>query len=271
MGIEMTGQTLREHLELPFIMRFGVTLAAIGDLAVLLVTHATHHVAVLAGGPFPLGVNGLMAAAAGPHVGVGAEGDLQGGVNLLMAFAAGDDRLLLVVTVMTLEAVRNVPVAFVVTGLTALIAVSAWQGNEFTGRAWMTIGAGCCQPVNGRHPTGCVRVLMTVEAVKLSGAVRLAVASTADRHQRIVVVLARVIGVNDLVALLAGEAVFATGLLEIAELTGVTLSALCRCQRYGWRRVKLRVDLGQSACPFRCQSWLGRKPSQDDYSKTAER
>lgn len=243
MHVEVTGQAFRKHFELSLIVRFGMTFSTIRDLAVRLMAHGAQNIAMFASRPLPLGEDSLMAPCAGLHISVGAEGDLQRGMNLLMTLAAGIQLLPFKVTVVTFKAVGYVAMLLMVTGLTTLLTMGAGQRLEFCGRAGMTVRTNLCQPIVGRQLARSMRVLVAIAAVRLAGPVAQTVAGTADGHQRVVIILARAVSVEEKVTLLAGEPVFAASLLEVRKLRGMTLAAFRRFERLGGCCIKLRIDL----------------------------
>ena len=85
MDIEMAGQTVGEHLELALVVRLSMTGPTIRNLSVLLMTHTTGHLAVLADRALPLAIDLAMTAATGLYIGIDCQTDLQRVMNLLMA------------------------------------------------------------------------------------------------------------------------------------------------------------------------------------------
>lgn len=106
-----------------------------------------------------------------------------------------------------------------------------------------------------------MRILVTAETIRLRRPMLLTVARSALGHQCIVIVFARVIGVKDLMALLAGKSMFAAGLLQICKLAGMALAAFHGLQRRRRSGVELCVNLWEPALGGKNEPWLG-KPSQ---------
>lgn len=102
MNIDMTGQTVREHLQLFFIVRFTVTFKAIRDLAVLLMTHGTGNLPVFTWRPLPFRIDAIVATTASLQLGSRRETDFQGSMDALMAGHAILYRLIIVVTIVAL-------------------------------------------------------------------------------------------------------------------------------------------------------------------------
>ena len=77
----MTGQAVGEHLQLLLVVRFTMTIPAVRDLAVLLVTLDAADPTVLARCPLPLAIHIIMTTATGLYQGVAGKTDSQGCVN----------------------------------------------------------------------------------------------------------------------------------------------------------------------------------------------
>ncbi len=84
MDINMTGQAVREHLQLFLVMRFRMALPAIRDLAMLLVTHYTGDLSMFTRCPLPLRKNTIMTAATGIDISCSGQAYLQWRVNTTM-------------------------------------------------------------------------------------------------------------------------------------------------------------------------------------------
>jgi len=191
-------------------------------------------------------------------------------MNLLMALAAGIQPLLLEVTVVTFKAVWYVAMTLVVTGLTPLLAVGTGERLEFSGRAGMAVRANLGQAIVSRKFAWRMRVLVAVAAVRLAGAMSQPVASAADGHQCVVIVLARAVGVKNLMTLLAGKTVFAASLLKISKLRGMTLAAFHRLEWFGSCCIKLRINLRKCPRRFGSRPWPGEEPGQGDGKQQAD-
>ena len=68
MHIDMAGQTVGEHFQLSFVVRFIMTLLTIWNLAVRLMANDTANLSVLAMRTLPLAVNFIMTATTGLRV-----------------------------------------------------------------------------------------------------------------------------------------------------------------------------------------------------------
>lgn len=163
--------------------------------------------------------------------------------------------------VMALRTVRDVAVLFMMATLAPLLAVGARELLQLFRRAAVTIGTGIGQPLHRRHPQWRVRVLVAIEAVGLLRPMLLTMTRGALRHQFGIIVFARVVGVENRVAFLAGEAMFAAGVLEVCVLVRMTLAAFRGLQRRRRHRVQPRIHLRQLALGGKSKPWLG-KPSQ---------
>lgn len=81
MHIKMAGQTFGEHFQLFLVVRFIMALAAVRNLAVLLVAGKARDLAVFARGLLPFAVNVVVTSAARLNLGGARETDLQRGVD----------------------------------------------------------------------------------------------------------------------------------------------------------------------------------------------
>ena len=125
MNVEMTGQAIREHFQLPFVMRFSMAFQTAWDLAVLLVTHDTHNLAMFAWSALPFAINIFVTATTGLNFGIARKTDSQRCMNPHMTGHTVLHRLLGIMTIVTLRAVRNIAMFLVVTTLAVLLCVGA--------------------------------------------------------------------------------------------------------------------------------------------------
>lgn len=120
----------------------------------------------------------------------------------------------------------------------------------------VAVKADACQRGRSRNLSWCVRIAMTGTAILDLWSVRRFMAGRTLGHDRVPVPLARVIGVKDVMALLARETVPAAIILQVAKLADVALGALGRREllRFGGillggRRYGNRCDfLSRSSC-----------------------
>lgn len=110
---------------------------------------------------------------------------------------------------------------------------------------------------------GCMRVLVTAAAIGLLWTVLLAMTRPTKRHQFVVVVFTRAIGVKNFVTLLTGKSMLAAGIFQIGKLTHMALATLCWLQRIRGHIVKGCINLWQLTLGRRNKPWL-EKSSQGD-------
>ena len=147
----MTGQTVGEHRQLFCIVGFAVTFKAVGDLAMLLMTHGTGNLAVLARRSLPFRIDTIVTATAGLRLGRRREADYQRSMDALMAGHAILYRLICVVTIVALRTVRNIAMLLMMATLAILLCVGTRELNQFFSRSGMTIRTGLAQPIHRRH------------------------------------------------------------------------------------------------------------------------
>lgn len=123
MHIEMTGQTVGEHLQLFFVMRFIMTVEAARDLGVLQVARGAGDLTVFTRSTLPLAIDSLMTVAASLNLGIARESDLQWCVSSVMTGHAILNSLLGIVSIMAFRAVRYIAVLVMMTTLTTLLGV----------------------------------------------------------------------------------------------------------------------------------------------------
>ena len=123
MHIEMTGQTVREHLQLFFVMRFIMTVEAARDHGVLQVTRGAGNLTVFTRSPLPLAIDSVMTFVASLNLGIARETDLQWCVSSVMAGHTILNSLLGIVAIMAFQAVRYIAVLVLMTTLTTLLGV----------------------------------------------------------------------------------------------------------------------------------------------------
>ncbi len=123
MHIEMTGQTVGEHLQLFFVMRFIMTVEAARDLAVLQVTRGAGNLTVFTRGPLPLFIDSVMTVVASLNLGIFRKSDLQWCVSSVMAGHTILNSLFCIVAVMAFRAVRYIAVLVMMTTLASLLGV----------------------------------------------------------------------------------------------------------------------------------------------------
>lgn len=112
-----------------------------------------------------------------------------------------------------------------------------------------------------------MRILMTSQAIRLLGAMRLPVAGSTLRHDSIIIVLARVIRMEHFMTLLTGEPVFAAGLSQVCKLSDVALATINRLQWGRHHFIQAGIYLGQ--CTFNSNSvpWLEHSSQGDDSNE----
>ena len=176
MDIDMAGQTVREHLQLLFVVRFSVAFTTIRNLAMLLMAHRARDLAMLARCALPLGVNRIMAPATGFHIILTTEADLQWCVHPVMARLAVIDLLSLKMPFMTFKAVRDVAVLLMMATLATLLRVCTRELLQFIGRTRMTVGASFAELFHRRDLQRRMGVLVTTKTLSLLGAMGLSVA-----------------------------------------------------------------------------------------------
>ena len=94
----------------------------------------------------------------------------------------------------------------------------------------------------------CMRIVMAGAAIGNLRSVHCFMASVALGHDRIIVALARIIGMKEVMAVLAGESVPAAVILEALVWTGVALGALGRHERLHIGRIQLRGRWNRDRC-----------------------
>jgi hypothetical protein len=241
MDIDVAGQASREEIKLTLVVRLGVALTAVRNLAVLTMTGTTGHLAMLTLGRTPFIKNRIVATATGLYLSIVRECDLQRFVNSLVTLLTGLNRLTVKVAVMTFEAIRDIAVTLMMTGLTPLFRVSARVFLEILSRLAMTIATDLGQVVTGRESKWRMWITVTIQAIRLLRAMRLIVTRRTFWHQLSIVVPERVVGVKPLMTFLAGKTMLAPGLLEISKLTVVTLATLSRLKRYRIGRIETGI------------------------------
>ena len=73
MYVDVTGQAVREHFQLFFVVRYTMALRAVRNFAMLLMTPDAVNLAVLARCSLPLAINIIMATAASLNFGISGE------------------------------------------------------------------------------------------------------------------------------------------------------------------------------------------------------
>ena len=111
-----------------------------------------------------------------------------------------------------------------------------------------------------------MRVLVTAEAIGLLWAVLLAMTGRTKRHQLVVVVFTRVVCVKNLVTLLTGESMFATGNFQVGKLGHMALTTLCWLQRSRRHFVKSCINLWQLSLGSENKPWLKESSQGDNTS-----
>ena len=175
-----------------------------------LMTLGAVNLAVLALCTLPFSVNFIMTSAAGLNVNIAGEIDPQRRMNTLMASQTALNRLLLIVTIVAFKAIRDIAVFLVVAALTVLFSGGARKLFKLICWAGMTIRTCLGKSIHCRNAQWSVRILMTVNTVGLYRPMLLTMAHRAERHQIVIIVFSRIIRMKDFVALLTGEAMFAT-------------------------------------------------------------
>ena len=260
----MAGQTVREHLQLLPVVRLAVTSSAGRDAAVLFMTSDTGHLTVLAWRLLPFCIHFTMTVIAGLQGQGVREVDLQRCMNAFMTSLAVFGRLCLVMAIVTLRAIRNISVPVMMTALTAQLGMHAGEPGQLLFRTGMAVCAGLSQSLHGRDLQRSMRILVTAEAICLLWPVLLAMAGCTERHQLGIVVFTRIIGVEDLVALLAGKTMSATSGFQVLKLIRVALTALCGTQRCGRLAVEGGINLRQLALGGRNRPWLENSSQGDN-------
>ena len=90
-----------------------------------------------------------------------------------------------------------------------------------------------------------MRILVTAEAIGLLGAVLLTMTGRTNRHQLVIIVFTRAVCVKNLVTLLTGESMLATGIFQVGKLAHMTLTTLCWLQWSRRHLIKGRINLWQ--------------------------
>jgi hypothetical protein len=111
-----------------------------------------------------------------------------------------------------------------------------------------------------------MRVLVTAEAIGLLWAVLLAMTGRTKRHQLVVVVFTRVVCVKNLVTLLTGKSMFATGIFQVGKLAHMALTTLCWLQRSRRHFVKSCINLWQLSLGSENKPWLKESSQGDNTS-----
>ena len=104
---------------------------------------------------------------------------------------------------------------------------------------------------------------MATGTIKLFWAMLLTMTGGTQRHQLIVVVLARAICVKDFVAFLAGKTMLASSLLQIVELPYVALPTPSGLKWSRCRCIQGRINLGELLLCSKNEPWL-EESSQGD-------
>lgn len=182
--------------------------------------------AMLAQGSGPLGVDRLVTGRTGLHVGVSAQGDLHRLVDILMARGALLEGLSLVMPLVALEAIRDVAMRIMVTGITPLLRVGAGERGQLFCRAGMTIGADGRQLLDRRSTLRRMRVAVAIGAGRLLRTMRLAMTGAALRHQLSIIVQERAVAVELFVTFLTGKPMSAAGIFQVGIVNDVALPAL---------------------------------------------
>lgn len=151
MYVDMTGQTVWEHLKLLFVVGHSVAISAVRNFAMLLVAPDTDNLTMLARRPLPLAINIIMTAAAGLNVCIPWETDSQWRMNSFMTGHTSLYRLFRKVTIMTFKTVRYITVLFVMAALAALFSVRTRKFFQFICRAGMTVSTSFTKPVHRRN------------------------------------------------------------------------------------------------------------------------
>jgi hypothetical protein len=228
----MTGQAIGELAEHLFLMGLAVTITTVWQMPMADMTETASNLSMAAAGSTPAVENFLVTGAAGGGVLIPFQGDLQRLMNRV-ALQTGAFLLPLQMWLVTLGAGGTLAVFGAVAVDTGQIGVGARRFPQSPVNGLMTIPADLTQNLGGRQQQGRMGILVTIKTrhyfvTMRQGCMTLA----AVGHQFVVVVAPGIVGVEDLMAILAGEAMPSSLFPQGGEMCQVTAAAFRRRHRH---------------------------------------
>jgi hypothetical protein len=216
-----------------------VTIGASRQGSMLAVTESAVYLAVTARcfGPFEEYL--LVAGSTGGGSGIGRKDGFQRFMHRV-TLEAGSKGLVREMCLVTFETGGNAAVSLTVTIQARLSGMGAGEFLQLFRRLPMAISAASGQLLHRELQPRSMGILMTGKAVHLLLAMGKAVAVPACGHQFGKIVLARIVGVKNLVAIRAVEPVRSSLVLQGPELIQMASATLCHCHRLGIDRIRTR-------------------------------
>lgn len=148
-------------------------------------------------------------------------------MHTLVTRLAVFERLGLIMSFVAFQTIRDIAVFLVVATLAILLRMHTGKLSQLLLGTRMAISTGRTQALHSRNTERGMRVLVTAEAIGLLGAVLLAMTGRTKRHQLVVIVFTRTVGVKNLMTLLTGESMLTTGIFQVGKLAHMALTTIC--------------------------------------------